>query len=261
MAAVRALSVVTSTLATCASSGRTRYMSAPPASTAEMTGCTPRRAASAPAASAASLAASYVRAGTSVYESAAAAPAIEIASSSSGVLPLVPIAPMTSSPAFSGMPPVRHDAPCSASAPMRPPVTCSSISRLGRTKIAAVRALSTATRGPATSAPGARRTPARARDLRAGGAAQLDELAPRVHDGEDDARARLPCLLLGGGEHGGRAVVVDDLAGSDDRHVMAPHDWGRVVGGCAAKTASPAVISRTSRRGPPKVKFTAPPGT
>jgi proteasome accessory factor C len=44
---VRALSVVTSTLATCARSGRTRNISAPPASTAEITGATPRRAASA----------------------------------------------------------------------------------------------------------------------------------------------------------------------------------------------------------------------
>src|SRR4051794_8356965 len=184
MAAVRALSVVTSTLATWAWSGRTRYISAPPASTAEITGATPRRAASAPAASATnppppyvrartpgwgsaasapaasatSLAPSYVRAGTSVYESSAAAPAIAMASSSSGVSPLAPIAPMTSSPTFSGIPPVRHEAPCSASAPRRPPETCSSISRLGRTKIAAVRALSTATRELAICAPGVRRS-------------------------------------------------------------------------------------------------------
>src|SRR5215216_257630 len=53
IAAVRALSVVTSTLATWARSGRTRNISAPPASTAEITGETPRRAASSPAASAA----------------------------------------------------------------------------------------------------------------------------------------------------------------------------------------------------------------
>jgi hypothetical protein len=91
-----------------------------------------------------------VSAGTSVVVNAAAAPAIEIASSSSGVSPLVPIAPTTSSPTFSGMPPVRHDAPCSARAPRRPPETCSSISREGRTKIDAVRALSTATRPLAT---------------------------------------------------------------------------------------------------------------
>jgi hypothetical protein len=98
-----------------------------------------------------------VSVGSSLVVNAAAAPAIEIASSSSGVSPLVPIAPTTSSQTFSGIPPVRHDAPCSASAPRRPRVTCSSISRLGRTKMAAVRALSTATRALATWAPGVRR--------------------------------------------------------------------------------------------------------
>jgi hypothetical protein len=77
---------------------------------------------------------------TSTVENDVAAPAIEIASSSWGVSPLVPIAPTTSSPTFSGMPPMSAAAPCSASAPRRPPLTCSSISRLGRTKIAAVRA-------------------------------------------------------------------------------------------------------------------------
>jgi hypothetical protein len=81
-----------------------------------------------------------------------------MASSSSGVSPLAPIAPTTSPSIFSGMPPVRHAAPCSASAPRRPLVTCSSISRLGRTKIAAVRALSTATRELAICAPEVRRS-------------------------------------------------------------------------------------------------------
>jgi hypothetical protein len=41
---------------------------------------------------------------------------------------------------------------------MRPPETCSSISRLGRMKMAAVRALSTATRELAIWAPGVRRS-------------------------------------------------------------------------------------------------------
>jgi hypothetical protein len=100
-----------------------------------------------------------VRAGSSAVEKSAAAAAIEIASSSSGVSPLVPIAPTVSPSIFSGMPPVRQLAPWSASAPSRPPVTCSSISRLGRTKIAAVRALSSATRELATWAPGVRRSP------------------------------------------------------------------------------------------------------
>jgi hypothetical protein len=45
-----------------------------------------------------------VSAGTVAVENVADAPAIEIASSSSGVSPLVPIAPTTSSPTFSGMP-------------------------------------------------------------------------------------------------------------------------------------------------------------
>src|SRR3954454_8994498 len=81
-----------------------------------------------------------------------------MASSSSGVSPLVPMAPTTSPSTVSGIPPVSADAPCSASAPRRPPVTCSSISRLGRTKIAAVRALSTATRELAIWAPGVRRS-------------------------------------------------------------------------------------------------------
>jgi hypothetical protein len=121
-------------------------MSAPPASTAEITGATPRRAASAPIASAANLAPSRVRAETSETEKSASAAAIETASSSSGVSPLVPIAPTVSPSTLSGMPPISAEAPCSASAPRRPFVTCSSISRLGRTKIAAVRALSSATR-------------------------------------------------------------------------------------------------------------------
>src|SRR3954452_3794180 len=133
-------------------------MSVPPASTPDTTGATPRRAASSAAASAATRAQSYVSAGTSATLDSAATPASEMASSSSGVSPLVPIAPTTSPSTFSGMPPIRHDAPCSASAPIRPAVTCSSISRLGRTKIAAVRALSTATRELATWAPGVRRS-------------------------------------------------------------------------------------------------------
>ena len=101
---------------------------------------------------------SAVSAGTVSVENGTAAPAIEIASSSSGVSPLVPIAPTTSPPTTSGMPPVSATAPCSASAPRRPLVTCSSRSRLGRTKIAAVRALSMATRELAICAPSVRRS-------------------------------------------------------------------------------------------------------
>jgi hypothetical protein len=56
------------------------------------------------------------------------------------------------------MPPVSAAAPCSASAPSRPPLTCASISRLGRTKIAAVRASSTATRELAICASFVRRS-------------------------------------------------------------------------------------------------------
>src|SRR5215211_2519221 len=56
------------------------------------------------------------------------------------------MAPTVSPSTFSGMPPISAEAPCSASAPRRPSVTCCSISRLGRMKIAAVRALSRATR-------------------------------------------------------------------------------------------------------------------
>src|SRR6266508_382622 len=85
-------------------------MSAPPASTAETTGATPRSAAASAAASAASLAPSWVRAGTSVVEKSAAAPAVEHDSSSSGVSPLVPIAPTTSPSTVSGIPPVSAEA-------------------------------------------------------------------------------------------------------------------------------------------------------
>src|SRR5919109_1307327 len=92
-------------------------MRAPPASTAETTGATPRSAAAAPTASAASFAPSCVSAGTSAVENSAAAPAIDADSSSSGVSPLVPIAPTTSPPAFSGMPPVRQEAPWSDELP------------------------------------------------------------------------------------------------------------------------------------------------
>src|SRR3954449_8332836 len=157
MAAVRALSVVTLTLATWAASGRTMKTSSPPESTAQTTGATARSAAASAIVSAARRAPSYVSSPASRYENGAPAAAIETDSSSSGVSPLVPTAPTTSSPTFSGMPPVRHEAPCRASAPSRPSVTCCSISRLGRTKIAAVRALSTATRELATWAPSVRR--------------------------------------------------------------------------------------------------------
>ena len=51
---------------------------------------------------------------------------------------------------------------------------------------------------------------ARAGDLRARRAAQRDDLAPRVHDGDDDAVAALECMALGGGDHGLGAGVVDD---------------------------------------------------
>src|SRR6266511_2447997 len=95
----------------------------------------------------------------STAEKSAAAPAIEQDSSSSGVSPLVPTAPTTSPSRLSGIPPVRAAAPRSARAPRRPSVTCCSISRLGRMKIAAVRALSTATRELATCAPSVRRIP------------------------------------------------------------------------------------------------------
>ena len=81
-------------------------------------------------------------------------------SSSSGVSPLVPMAPTTSVPFPSSH---ERDAAgqrtgaASASAPSRPSLTCFSISRLGRTKMAAVRALSTATAADAACAEGVRR--------------------------------------------------------------------------------------------------------
>src|SRR5439155_8543682 len=71
----------------------------------------------------------------------AAAPTFAISSSSWGVLPLTPIAPTTLPAAVSGMPPWRGVAPGSARAATRPFRICSSNSRLGRWKIAAVRAL------------------------------------------------------------------------------------------------------------------------
>ena len=89
----------------------------------------------------------------------AAAPAMETDSSSPVVSPLVPTAPTTSPATTSGMPPIRARAPCSARPPSRPPFTCSSISRLGRTKIAAVRALSMATWSLAACASSVRRSP------------------------------------------------------------------------------------------------------
>ena len=169
----------------------------------------------------------------SVVEKSAAAPAIETDSSSSGVSPLVPIAPTTSPSTFSGMPPVRHEAPWSASAPSRPSLTCSSISRLGRTKIAAVRALSTATR--------------RARDLRARRAPQRDELAGRIDDGDHDpvAAAR---------SRGARAAaitasapgVVDDPSRPRDGHVRL---LSRCESCSTAQTASSVVMNRTLRSG------------
>ena len=86
------------------------------------------------------------------------------------------------------MPPVRHGGAVQRERTDATAGTCYSISRLGRTKIAAVRALSTATRELAIWAPDVRRS--------------SDELAPRVDDGHDDARPALVCRALGGGEHG-----------------------------------------------------------
>src|SRR5262249_5128416 len=139
-----------------AGSGRHGCMSSPPASTTATTGHTPRAVATAAAASAAIRAPSCVSAGTLAAWRVARAPARDTDSSWSGVSPLVPMAPITSPSARSGMPPVSAAAPCSASAPSRPALTCSSISRLGRTKMAAVRALSIATWPLAACAPSVR---------------------------------------------------------------------------------------------------------
>src|SRR5438105_9002600 len=80
----------------------------------------------------------------------ACAPAIAIASSSAGVSPLTPMAPTQSPSTARGIPPCRATAPWSCNAPKRPSRTWASMSRLGRRKIAAVRALSTATSTLAT---------------------------------------------------------------------------------------------------------------
>src|SRR5215211_3849569 len=93
----------------------------------------PRSVAMRPAASAAARASSYERAGTSAVEYSLSAPATDTDSSSSGVSPLVPMAPTTSPSTVSGMPPVSARAPCRARAPRRPPETCATSSPLGST--------------------------------------------------------------------------------------------------------------------------------
>src|SRR6266545_3190607 len=167
-------------------------MSAPPASTVETTGATPRSAAAAPTASAASFAPSWVRAGTSAVEKSAAAPAMETDSSSSGVSPLVPIAPTTSSPMFSGIPPVRQEAPWSASAPSRPFVTCSSISRL-------------AGRGEDVDACGRR-------EVEPAGAVDLDPVGMLTRRGGDGpTAAQASAVVAAEGEQLVRGAVVADV--------------------------------------------------
>ena len=81
-------------------------------------------------------------------------------------------------------------------------MTCSSISRLGRTKIAAVRALSTATRELATCAPSVRRSAISSPD---GSTTAMTTRWPRSS-----------AAALGGGDHGVGAGVVDDPAGADE---------------------------------------------
>ena len=164
----------------------------------------------------------------------AAAPASETASSSSGVSPLVPIAPTTSPSTISGMPPVSADAPCSASAPRRPPVTCSSISRLGRTKIAAVRALSTATRELAIWAPGVRRS---------------STTSP--HGSTTVITTRWPCSSAC---RSAAAITVSAPASSMILRVRTV-DMGQAPWRGMDQIASSAV---TSRRSPAKAKLTAP---
>ena len=175
-----------------------------------------------------------------MVEKAAAAPAIEIASSSSGVSPLVPTAPTTSSPTFSGMPPVRHEAPCSASAPRRPPETCSSISREGRTKIDAVRALSTATRALATWAPCVRR---------------IATTSPEGSTTQMYTRARVAAAASSAA-----AITASAPAVSMTRRVrtscMAVQASLGGLGVVAAHTAVSAVMKM--RPAPPKARFTAP---
>ena len=82
------------------------------------------------------------------------------------------------------------------------------MSRLGRTKMAAVRALSMATSTEATWV--SSRAP------------QLEEFAVGVHDGDDHTMAGSEGVALGGGHDGVGALRVEDLAGADEGHLRLP---------------------------------------
>src|SRR5206468_3323834 len=95
---------------------------------------------------------------------------------------------------------------------------------------------------------------ARARDLRLLGAAELEQLAGGVDD-RDDHAVSLPGGELEPGAHdrvGARGV--DHPLGPDGCH--EPH--APFASSTAAKIAVSVVMNRTSRRGPPNVKFTVP---
>ena len=129
----------------------------------------------------------------------AAAPAIETDSSSSGVSPLVPMAPTTSPSTVE-----RNAAGQRGGAVKRE-----------RTEAPVGDLLLHLAAGPHEDRGGARLVDrdARARDLRARRAPQRDELAPRVDDGDYDAQALRECVALGGLDHRLGAGLIDDPAG------------------------------------------------
>ena len=91
---------------------------------------------------------------------------------------------------------------------------------------------------------------ARARDLRAVRAAELDQLAGGVDDRDHDAAALLAGRRSGGREDRICAGVVDDPAGAEVLHAQAPFALS-----CAAQIALSVVIKRVL---PAKAKLTAP---
>jgi hypothetical protein len=100
---------------------------------------------------------------------------------------------------------------------------------------------------------------ARACDLSARGAAHPDQLSGGVDDGDHHPVTVVVGVLLGGGDHRVRAGVVDRLSSPDDCHRSRSCYLGApLLARTAAQIASSAVMKRTLRSGPPKVKLTAP---
>ena len=176
---------------------------------------------------------------------ATAAPAIEMASSSSGVSPLVPMAPTTWPSTTSGIPPVERDGA----------VQGEGAEPTGRHLGLDLAARANEDRRRAGLVDGH----AGAGRLRARRLAQMEQRAAGVDDGDDDAVAVLDGVLLGGGGDELDAGAVEGEAGAGGVHEGAPDvrrldgcrrsagRTGPLVASTAAQIAVSVVMNRTLR--------------